>query len=116
MAKRNDFKNANKKIKIPVYVSELVESPSPAVFKSYDEIVNYATNLIDNFNEKSEEEKMVLGRKDKCKVRTIRTIDYTKRAFGEIPVMLLQISEHVTGITDMFVESDEKNKLGIKIE
>lgn len=111
MSKKDTILNSNKRIKIPVYVSEIIESPSSDVFETYVEMINRAINLIDNFNQKPEDDKMVLGKRYKCKIRTIRSIDYTKAQYGDVPVLLLQISEHRTGITDMFVESIEKKQV-----
>lgn len=112
MSKKDSILNSNKRIRIPVYVSEMVESPSTDAFQSYDEMIARIENLIDNFNQKSEDDKFVLGRKYKCKVRTIRAIDTFKFKYGDVPVLLLRISEYKTGITDMFVETVEKKQVG----
>lgn len=114
MSKRDDFKNAEKKIKVIVYTSEAKEAPANDVFNSYYEMRQHIMNLIDNFNNKSDEEKMVLGKKHKCRVRTIRCINTTKAEWDDIPILLLQISEHKTGIPDMFVERDEKKLINFE--
>lgn len=94
-------------IKVPVYISELLES-SDEIFGgiSYPEMINKIKDKIDLFNENSSSIKV--ERKNKVFVKQVKNIEYFDASFSEDPALLLRITAFNTNYQDGFFEESER--------
>lgn len=89
------------KIKIPAYISEPVLDPDD---DTYLMMISSLVRKIDDYNDSDHEHKISRIIKGKNIKREIPNIDYDRYNDGEIPVLLLRITEKKKGFTDLSVE------------
>lgn len=90
-------------LKIPAYISKRT-TDSKLVKKSYREMIEDIKQLVNNYIKLPEDQKVIQQRKAKMHSRQIDYIECIDYVYGNIPAVLLRISEHKTGLNG-YVES-----------
>lgn len=109
---RNNQETELNKIKIPAYISEPVTNPVE-VFHTYAEMVTDMVHKIDSYNNRDNEHKIGSKLRGKSITKQIHHIDFDVYQDGDIPVILLRISEKKKGFTDLAVEAAERENPSI---
>lgn len=109
---RNNQEAELNKIKIPAYISEPVTSPVEVVH-TYAEMVTNMVHIIDSYNNRDNEHKIGSKLRGKSITKQIHHIDFDVYQDGDIPVILLRISEKKKGFTDLALEAAERENPSI---
>lgn len=95
------------RIKIPAYISEPITNLVEVV-GTYNEMIENLILKIDAYNNRDEENKISTKLRGKSIKKHIHHIDYDRYVDGDVPVLLLRISEKKKGFTDLSVEAAER--------
>lgn len=104
MAPRNYQEVDLNKIKIPAYISEPITNQAEVV-DTYAAMIEDMVRKIDAYNNRDENHKVGSKLRGKSITKQIYHIDFDRYQDGEIPVILLRISEKKKGFTDLTIEA-----------
>lgn len=89
-------------IKVPIYSIPLYEDDKNRLFIStYDDIINFITNKLDRFNP------ILLNNGKKERQTLIKKIEFTNKAIGETPCVLVRCSVEDSNIGDTVIEDND---------
>ena len=95
--------------KIPAYISKRVTN-SKLVKNSYREMIDEIKLLVSNYIKLPDDQKAIYQRRAKMQSRQIDYIECIDYKYGNIPVVLLRISEHKKGL-DGYLESETRKNI-----
>lgn len=96
-------------LKIPAYISKRVTN-SKLVKNSYREMIDEIKLLVSNYIKLPDDQKAIYQRRAKMQSRQIDYIECIDYKYGNIPVVLLRISEHKKGL-DGYLESETRKNI-----
>lgn len=103
MAPRNNQDTELNKIKIPAYISEPITNNAEVV-EIYEEMIEDMVRKIDSYNNRDNEHKVGSKLRGKSITKQIYHIDFDRYYDGDVPIILLRISEKKKGFTDLTIE------------
>lgn len=103
MAPRNNQDTELNKIKIPAYISEPITN-NAGVVETYEEMIEDMVRKIDSYNNRDNEHKVGSKLRGKSITKQIYHIDFDRYYDGDVPIILLRISEKKKGFTDLTIE------------
>lgn len=103
MAPRNNQDTELNKIKIPAYISEPITNNAEVV-ETYEEMIEDMVRKIDSYNNRDNEHKVGSKLRGKSITKQIYHIDFDRYYDGDVPIILLRISEKKKGFTDLTIE------------
>lgn len=103
MAPRNNQDTELNKIKIPAYISEPITNNAEVV-ETYEEMIEDMVRKIDSYNNRDNEHKVGAKLRGKSITKQIYHIDFDRYYDGDVPIILLRISEKKKGFTDLTIE------------
>lgn len=103
MAPRNNQDTELNKIKIPAYISEPITNNAEVV-ETYEEMIEDMVRKIDSYNNRDNEHKVGSKLRGKSITKQIYHIDFDRYYDGDVPIILLRISEKEKGFTDLTIE------------
>lgn len=103
MAPRNNQDTELNKIKIPAYISEPITNNAEVV-ETYEEMIEDMVRKIDSYNNRDNEHKVGSKLRGRSITKQIYHIDFDRYYDGDVPIILLRISEKKKGFTDLTIE------------
>ena len=92
---------ATLKIKVPIYISSVLEES----FYSYPEMCQRIEQVITDYNNRLPDSKLSFTQRTKLKQKVIKFIHFDRYNFGHTPALLLRIEEYKQNNKDLYLEN-----------
>lgn len=92
---------ATLKIKVPIYISSVLEES----FYSYPEMCQRIEQVITDYNNRLPDSKLSFTQRTKLKQKVIKFIHFDRYNFGHTPALLLCIEEYKQNNKDLYLEN-----------
>ncbi len=97
-------------LKIPAYITSPISVKGKSNGKlNFTEMIDLVVDAVEKYNDSVE--KIEIVKKNKAQSKQIKSINYYKSNYGDMPVILLQISDFKTGMIDGYLEASERHNI-----